>query len=121
VERLVQRQLQVQRPAVQGDVAVVRSGKVDDGDLAHPEVALHAVGSHGSLDLVQERIVERPEVSVRDRHLERHLVGALGDAPTDRRHVCVLEAQGQREVAGRLLEQLGCHHHAPVVDVGGEV
>jgi hypothetical protein len=94
---------------------------IDDGEVPHPEVAPYPVVAHGGIQLVEKRIVERPEVSVRDRHLERHPVHALRDAPADGGQLGVPEAQGQREVTGGLLEQARGDHHAPTVDVRREV
>ena len=58
---------------------------------------------------------------MRDRHVERHPVCILRYAPAHSRQVGVPEAQRQREIAGRLLEQPGRHHDAAAVDVGREV
>src|SRR5439155_152741 len=121
VERLVERQLQVARLVVQGDVAVIRPGQVHDGDLSHPEVALHAIVAHGGFDLVQERVLERPQVRVWDRHLDRHLVGAARQAPRDGRQRGVLETQRYGEVPWGLFEERGRDEHPLPVHAAGTV
>src|SRR5207249_5331556 len=84
MERLVERELQVDRLVVERDVAVIGPGQVHDRDLAHSEIALYAIVAQSGVDLVQEWVLERPPVDVRDRHLERYLVGPLRYAPDHR-------------------------------------
>jgi hypothetical protein len=60
---LVERELEVHRLVVEGDVAMVGAGQVHDRDLAHAEVRPHGVRRQARprqrrVDLVQERIVE---------------------------------------------------------------
>src|SRR5882762_10646351 len=66
VERLVERELQIDRLVVEGDIAVIGPGKRGDRYLPHAEVALDPVAAHARLYLVQERILERPEMDAGD-------------------------------------------------------
>ena len=82
---LVQRQLEVDGLVVQGDVGVLRSGQLRHADLPHAEVGVDGVlaalaGQHG-LDLVQIRVLQRPEPHLRQGDFEFDLALSLGDLP----------------------------------------
>ena len=67
--RLVERELQVDRRAVERDVAIRRARDSHHADRSHAEVRLHPVlgesrAVHAHLDLVEEGIVERPAPSL---------------------------------------------------------
>ena len=72
---LVEAQLQIDRLAVEGHVRIIRAGKLFHPDLALPEVGVDfVVLPEAGLHLIQERVVEVPEVLVLDRDGECGLV-----------------------------------------------
>ena len=109
--RLVERQLQIDGRAVEGNVTIRRAGHVHDADRPHAEVGLHAVLGHSGAadthnDVVQERIVERPAACARQRHVEVRGACAAGDAMRHRGSAGAIgKSESQRERLRRRLEQ----------------
>ena len=76
-ETLVEGELQVDGLVVQGDVWIVGSRQVDDAYLALSEIAADGIAAAEICrDLIEERVVEVPEVLVLYGHHERCFLSA---------------------------------------------
>ena len=111
--RLIERELEKDRRAVERDVWVAAPRQIDHRNRAHPEIRLDAILDqpsriHAHGDIVQEWVVERPATRIGQRDLE---VGGARPARDVGRHgrlarpVVERDAEGER--ARRGFEQSG--------------
>src|SRR5207302_1991112 len=111
----IERELKEDGRTIDGDVSVCRAWQVDGGDRAHTEVGAHEVLDDSAAflpprytdrHLVQEGIVERPAMRVRQRDIEMHCRRATGDTLLYNRAAgAVRECQCEHQVARRRFEQ----------------
>jgi len=118
---LVERDLEIDRFVVQGNVGEFGARQLLDADLAHAEIGADVVlgsarAQHG-IHLVKERIVQRPQARFRDGHLKLRLLRAARDGLRGVRQVAGLEMQRQLRARRCRVVQLRLHRHLAGVDV----
>ena len=87
---LIEGKLQKDRRAIECDIRERRARKIDDAYRPHAKVGVDAilrgtVANDGGRDLVQKRVVERPTVRVRQRHVDVNAGSTTRDSPAHRR------------------------------------
>ena len=117
---LVQAKLQIDGLVVKGDISVFLTGEVDHTDFPLPEIAINGISSNRSSYLIEERIVQIPQVLVLDRNHERSFVLAF-----EITRECVLptglEGQFEGFTGSRGRSQGNVHLDGRVVDVRREM
>ena len=99
--RLVQRQLQIDRLVVEGDVGIACSGHLRDGDLPHAEIRRNAVLivaaiRQNSLDFIEIGIVQIPQLDGFEGDFEFDgLLAGLDQRGRGRLAVLLLELDGR--------------------------